>query len=264
MKREKRKIKVKSLKFLLVVDIGNTNIAIGLFRGDELLAKSRVPSHAYSLYESSIKRFLKSQGIKPADIRDIIISSVVPVSLARLVFHLNKMMAANIYIIGRDIKVPVKNLYKNKDEVGHDRLVNAYAAKRLYGAPCVIVDFGTAITFDVVSAKGDYLGGLILPGIGISLRSLYEKTALLPKVELKAAKDIIGKDTVASMRGGILFGFGAMCDGLVAGYRKLLGRSLKVIATGGNASLIKRYTKSIQFVDENLTLKSLYLISKQI
>ena len=145
--------------------------------------------------------------------------------------------------------------------MGQDRLVNAFAAKAIYGSPCVIIDFGTAITFDIVSKRGQYLGGLILPGIEISLASLYEKTALLPKVKLKDAPYIIGKDTKNSMRGGILFGFGAMCDGLVSRYRKILGKSTKVIATGGNASLMKKYAKSIQIVDEDLILKGLNLIA---
>ena len=124
-----------------------------------------------------------------------------------------------------------------------------------------MIDFGTAATFDIVSKKGDYLGGLIMPGIGISLSSLYEKTALLPKVDLKDAPHIIGRDTVNSIRGGILFGFGATCDGLVVKYKKLFGKSLKVIATGGNACLIRKYSDSIHVLDEDITLKGLYLIA---
>ena len=142
--------------------------------------------------------------------------------------------------------------------------MNAYGAKIIYGAPSVVIDFGTAVTFDIVSKKGEYLGGLIMPGIGISLSSLYEKTALLPRVRLKAVADIIGRDTRSSMRGGILFGFGAMCDGLVSRYKKLLGKNTKVIATGGNAKLVKRYAKSIDIVDEDLTLKGLCMIAYKI
>jgi type III pantothenate kinase len=166
-----------------------------------------------------------------------------------------------ITILGRDRVVPIKNLYRIKKEVGQDRLVNAYAAKMIYGAPAVIIDFGTAITFDILSKKGDYLGGLILPGIELSLCGLYKRTALLPKVELKEAMSIIGRDTVNSMRGGILFGFGAMSDGLVSRYKEILGKNTKVIATGGNSKLIRKYAKSIQVVDEDLTLKGLNLIS---
>ena len=174
---------------------------------------------------------------------------------------MKKITDCKITVVGKDAKVPIRNLYRKKGEVGQDRLVNAFAAKAIYGSPCVIIDFGTAITFDIVSKRGQYLGGLILPGIEISLASLYEKTALLPKVKLKNAPYIIGKDTKNSMRGGILFGFGATCDGLVSRYRKILGKSTMVIATGGNASLMKKYAKSIQIVDEDLILKGINLIA---
>jgi len=248
---------------LIAIDIGNTNISAGIFKGSRLVAKTKIPSHTYSLYESGFKALFKRSGLCLAEEYEVIISSVVPVALARLVMHLNKIAKCRMTILGRDRNVLIKNLYKVKSEVGQDRLVNAYAAKILYGTPAVVIDFGTAVTFDIVSKNGDYLGGLIMPGIKLSLSSLYEKTALLPRVELKASPHIIGKSTVNSMRGGILYGFGAMCDGLTAKYRKMLGKGLKVIATGGNAGLIKRYSGSIQVVDEDLALKGLYLISLQ-
>lgn len=248
---------------ILAIDIGNTNITAGLFRGGRLIGKAKTPAHASYLYGRFFRMLLKSSGAKVADVEKIVISSVVPLVLGRLAVELSRMAFRRPLITGRDIKAPIRNMYRNKDEVGQDRLVNAVAAKALYGAPAVIVDFGTAVTFDVVSARGDYLGGLIMPGIEMSLASLHRKTALLPRVELKPAGSIIGKDTVSSMRGGILFGLGATCDGLVAQYRRMLGGRLKVIATGGNASLIKRYARSIQIVDEDLTLKGLALLSQQ-
>ncbi len=246
---------------LVAIDIGNTNITAGVFKAGHIAAKTKIPTEAYSVYEKSFKRLFKKAGLSLEGSHDVIISSVVPVALSRLVMHLNRIAKCRLIILGRDAKVPIKNLYRNKKEVGQDRLVNAYAAKILYGSPAVVIDFGTAITFDLISKRGDYLGGLILPGIDISLESLYKKTALLPKVKLKAAPHIIGRSTVNSMRGGILFGFGAMCDGLVAKYREELGKPLKVIATGGNAELVKKYSASIQFLDPDLTLKGLYLIS---
>ncbi|MFA6142342.1 MAG: type III pantothenate kinase [Candidatus Omnitrophota bacterium] len=239
---------------LLVIDIGNTNIAVGFFKDGKLIRKFKTPTHSYALYG---RKFVRMPD-------DIIISSVVPLALSRLLVHLNSTGKFNIAILGKNAAVPIKNLYRIKSEVGQDRLVNAYGAKIRYGTPCVIVDFGTAITFDCISKKGEYLGGLILPGIELSLSSLYKNTALLPKVGLKAAPGIIGKDTANSMRGGILFGFGAMCDGLVSQYKKILGENLKVIATGGNASLMKQYASSIQKVDEDLTLQGLHLISQKI
>ena len=249
------------MRSILAIDIGNTNITAGAFKDGKLVKKAKIPSGAHSMHESAFralcKKFTRKCGSAGCD---IVISSVVPLALARVVFSLKKLGACRITVLGKDAAVPIKNLYKKKLEVGQDRLVNAFAAKSLYGSPSVIVDFGTAITFDIVSRKGEYLGGLILPGIEMSFSSLYNKTALLPRVELKRAPSIIGTDTVNSMRGGILFGFGAMCDGLVAQYRKILGKDTKVIATGGNAGLIQRYAKSIQIVDPDLTLKGLALI----
>ena len=258
------------MKTLLAIDIGNTNITAGIFRGKALSGKIKIPTSSYSSYIREIKTLIKNTGNGRAPLRvpykcgiDVIISSVVPLATVRLIAELHKMDGdIKMIMLGKDVKAPIRNMYKVRGEVGQDRLVNAYAAKILYGTPAVIVDFGTAITFDIISKRGDYLGGLILPGIDMSLSSLHRKTALLPRVELRPASSVIGKDTVNSMRGGILFGFGAMCDGLVSQYKKMLGRNIKVIATGGNASLIKRYAKSIQLVDEDLTLKGLHLISK--
>ncbi|MDD5135739.1 MAG: type III pantothenate kinase [Candidatus Omnitrophica bacterium] len=247
---------------LIAIDIGNTNITAGVFKAGRLSAKVKIPTCVYSKYESGLARLFKKGGLGFADGEAVIVSSVVPIALARLIMHLNRIARCRITVLGRDMQVPIKNLYRIKKEVGQDRLVNAYAAKVLYGAPAVVIDFGTAVTFDLVSKRGDYMGGLIMPGIGISLSSLYEKTALLPKVELKDAPHIIGKSTANSMRAGILYGFGAMCDGLVLKYRKVLGGSLKVIATGGNAGLIKKYSGSIRILDEDLTLKGLLLISQ--
>jgi len=243
------------MRNIFAIDIGNTNVTCGLFRGRALVKKSKFPSHE-AAFARRLVSFCGTCGSC-----EVIISSVEPRVLARALATLKKMCACRITILGKDAAVPIRNLYRKPNEVGQDRLVNAFATKILYGAPAVIIDFGTAVTFDVVSRRGEYLGGLILPGIEMSLESLHEKTALLPKVELKPASSIIGKDTVNSMRGGILFGLGAICDGLAARYRKTLGRDLKVIATGGNARLIKRYAKSIQVVDEDLTLKGLRLSS---
>lgn len=247
---------------LLVVDIGNTNITIGLFKGNKLIAKTKIPTCSYSSYIRRIKALIGGSYLRSGSVDQAIISSVVPLALARFIVELRRMSSSiRITILGRDKIVPIKNLYRIKKEVGQDRLVNAYAAKMIYGYPAVIIDFGTAITFDLISRKGDYLGGLIMPGIELSLSSLYKRTALLPKVELKKAASIIGKDTVNSMRGGILFGFGSMADGLVSKYKKILGKNTQVIATGGNSPLIKKYAKLIQKVDEDLTLKGLRLIS---
>ena len=235
------------MKKLLAIDIGNTNITVGLFKGSRLVKKRKIPSS------------YRSYSFEAAN--EVVISSVAPQVLKRVVANIKKQGAVDPVIVGKDVTVPIKNLYTIKSQVGQDRLVNAFAAKSLYGAPCVIIDFGTAVTFDCVSKRGEYLGGLILPGIEMSLQGLYDRTALLPNVKLKASSSIIGKDTVSSIRGGILFGLGYAADGLVSRYRKILGKPLKVIATGGNAGLVKKYAESIQIVDEDITLKGLYLLS---
>lgn len=251
------------MRKLLAIDIGNTNVTAGLFKCKKLAGKIKIPTFSYSSYIRCIKALAKRSGLDTGDVSEVIISSVVPLALARFIVECRKVShAVKITILGKDEVVPIKNLYRIKNEVGQDRLVNAYAAKLLYGAPAVVIDFGTAVTFDIISGKGDYMGGLILPGIELSLSSLYKRTALLPKVELKKAASIIGRDTVNSMRGGILFGFGAMSDGLVSRYRKILGNNTKIIATGGNSGLVKKYAKSIQIVDEDLTLKGLRLIAE--
>jgi type III pantothenate kinase len=252
------------MKHLLAIDIGNTNITAGIFCGGALAAKGKTPTHGCSLYGRFLRKLCRSAGVRPEGVSSVIIASVVPLELSRFLMDLHRIFACRIRITGKDVIVPIRNRYKVKTEVGQDRLVNAYAALRLYGAPAVIVDFGTAITFDIVSGKGEYLGGLILPGIEMSLTSLYKKTALLPHIELKATGSIIGRDTVNSMRGGILFGFGSMTDGLMAEYRKLLGPKTKAIMTGGNAGLIRKYARSVHAVNEDLTLDGLRLIDRNV
>lgn len=238
---------------VLAIDVGNTSISLGLFQGVKLLKKYTIPT-AQASYTRDLKRFLGYTPVEKA-----VISSVVPYAGVKLRKALKKN--TKVFMLGKDIIVPIQNLYRIKKQVGQDRLVNAFAAGKFYGSPSIIIDFGTAITFDLISRGGAYLGGLILPGIELSLKSLYEKTALLPKVRLAETHAIIGKDTVASMRGGILFGFGAMSDGLISEYRKILGKDTKVIATGGNAKLMSKYSKSIEKIDEDITLKGIAVIA---
>lgn len=245
---------------LLAIDIGNTNITAGFFRNGVLTRKAKIPTADHARYGRRFKAFIRLSSMKPEDVSAVIISSVAPAALRRLSYSLRRLVKCRVKIVGSNISALVRNRYRVKRQVGRDRLVNAFAAKLIYGAPCVIIDFGTAVTFDLVSKSGDYLGGLIMPGIDMSLQGLYEWTALLPRVRLKRAANIIGKDTAGSIRGGILFGLGVMCDGLVSRYKAILGKNLKVIATGGNAGLVKKYSKSIETVDEDLTLRGLYLI----
>ena len=159
--------------------------------------------------------------------------------------------------------MPIKNLYLNPKEVGQDRLVNAYAGVKLYGAPLVVIDFGTAVTFDVISGRKEYLGGLILPGLRISLEALNQRTALLPKIKLEEPKEFIGRDTEGSMLSGIVYGFSSLTDDLIARIKDKLGRKTKAIGTGGNISLISKYCQRLDDKDIHLTLKGLNMLFLQ-
>ena len=241
---------------LLAIDIGNTNITSGLFRGSRLLFTAQTSTAAAKGY----KRFVQ-KAAKAPEIKTIVICSVVPKATKALMPLLKRSFSSKIFILGRDIEVPIRNLYKNPKQVGQDRLVAAYAARILYrkGASLVVIDFGTALTFDVVSKKGAYLGGLIVPGMEMSLNALSEKAALLPKVRLVKPSFILGKTTKESMASGAFYGYAAMCDGLVQRLEKRFGEKFYVVATGGNAGRISPLSLSIDKVDENLVLKGINL-----
>lgn len=239
---------------LLAIDIGNTNITVGLFKGNALLKTYRIPTHTGN-YAASFKKIIGSKSIDNA-----IICSVVPKSTDIVVNNLKKMLNKKPIVLGKDGIVPIKNLYHKPAQVGQDRLVNAFAAVKLYGSPAIIIDFGTAITFDVVSKNKDYLGGIILPGLEISLDALAQKTALLPKIKLEKPREFIGRDTKNSMLSGIVYGFAALTDDMVNRIKHKIGKNAKVIGTGGNIKLINSYCKEIDRTDINLTLKGLDLI----
>lgn len=238
---------------LLTVDIGNTNINFGIFKGKVLIKKFFIPTVEYQ-----VLRFKRIMGSGSID--DSIICSVVPSATKRVVQDLRKLFGREPYIIGKDIKAPIRNLYRFRNQVGQDRLVNAYAGIMFYGAPLIVVDFGTAITFDVISKNKEYLGGMILPGLDISLEALAKKTALLPKIKLESPREFIGRETKSSILSGIVYGFAALADELSLRIKREIGKSAKVIGTGGNIDLIAKFSKCFNFTDINLTLKGLNLI----
>ena len=162
--------------------------------------------------------------------------------------------------MGKDLKVPINNLYKKPAQVGQDRLVNAYACKELYGSPAVVLDFGTATTFDYINQFGEYEGGIITPGVGTTIDALAEKTALLPRIKLDKPDSLIGKDTVGSIRSGVFFGIASMCDGLILKIKKTYKNDPIIIATGGLANLFCPYCNEINKIDKYLTLKGLAAI----
>lgn len=241
---------------LLCVDIGNTTISFGV------LGKKGEIGKVFDLSHSKCTcRALKNE-IKGAAIDNVIICSVVPSMTPKVSTSLKRLFAAPVYILGKNISVPLVNRYLYPRQVGQDRLVNAYAVVRLYGAPAVCVDYGTAITFDVVSRKKEYLGGLIMPGLRISLQALADKTALLPEVRLLAPQNLVGRETAESMLAGVVYGAAGMTEALVKRLKEKIGKDAFVVLTGGNARLVHRYFKRVGRLDTHLTLKGLALVFK--
>jgi type III pantothenate kinase len=248
---------------LLVVDVGNTNTVLGLYDGDELVHDWRIRTvvdHTVDEYGMLIYNLYKNSRIKPRAVKDIIISCVVPTMLNILEPLCEKYFNVKPLIVGPGIKTGMPILYDNPREVGADRIVNAVAAHDKYGGDIIIVDFGTATTFDYISKKGEYIGGCITPGIMIASEALFSKTAKLPRVELSRPKSVIGKDTISSMQAGILFGYASLVDGLIDRIKAEVKSNPKVIATGGLATVIANETKSINIVDEMLTLEGLRIL----
>ncbi len=243
---------------LLVADIGNTNINFGLYKITEkenslLLNTFSIPTQSYNLNKLKAK-------LANIDIKDSVLCSVVPEATGLLKNDLQNLSRGKPYIIGKDIIVPLKNLYLKPKEVGQDRLVNAYAASKLYKSPLIAIDFGTAITFDIISKKKEYLGGMILPGLRISLETLKEKTALLPKISIQKPKEFIGRDTKTSMLSGLIFGFASLTDEMITKIKKITGKKTMAIGTGGNLSLMAEYCHKINHAEKNLTLNGLVML----
>ncbi len=243
---------------LLAIDVGNTNIVAALCDSGRV--------HDLIRFETSDKRagtFLSAY--KNIPVEGIIISSVVPKLDGAIRSDIRRVYGAEPIFVSSDIFKGIMDIsLPARAEIGADRLVNAYAARIIYGKPAIIIDFGTATTFCAVNAKGAYIGGAIAPGIGISRDALHEKTAKLPLVELKYPKSVIGQDTVSAMQSGILYGYVGIVEGLVGRLKKVLGRGTRVIATGGLAGKISSKTDIIEVVDPDLTLKGLELLWKKI
>lgn len=253
-------------ELLLTVDIGNSNIVIGVFQKENLLAHWRIASDrrkTYDEYGLLLEQLFHCSQLERNDVGNIIISSVVPnlTDIFKLTceryFHLVPM------VVGNGLKTGMPIRYENPKEVGADRIVNAVAAIERYGAPLIILDFGTATTFCVINEKGEYLGGAIAPGIGISSNALVEKTAQLPKVEMIVPDHVIGRNTIHAMQSGLLYGYCGLVDGMVHRIAKEMGfplSEIKVIATGGFAELVKENAETIQYVDQMLTLQGLRIL----
>ncbi|MCR4398629.1 MAG: type III pantothenate kinase [Firmicutes bacterium] len=248
---------------ILAIDVGNSNVVLGVYRGKELVTHWRVSTQKHRTadeYGIAILQLFRYADLDPTCVEAVVVSSVVPPLTPVIEEMSSRFFAVRPLVVGLEIETGIAIEYENPREVGADRIVNAVAAFAKYGGPAIVVDFGTATTFDAISRDGEYLGGAIAPGIGISAEALFARTAKLPKIELARPANAIGKNTVSSMQAGILFGYAGLVDELVGRIRKELGESARVIATGGMAALVAPETKSIEVTDPWLTLEGLRLI----
>lgn len=237
---------------ILAVDIGNTSITFGHFSKGRLRKTARISTPGVEKSVKLLKRFPLEK------IQEVVVASVVP-QASKQFRGICRRLGLKTSRIGKDLDVPIKNRARYPRQVGVDRLVNALYAFHKFHRPAVVVDFGTAITFDVVSGKGEYLGGVIAPGIEISLEALYQKTALLPRIRLAKPKGVVGRDTVESIRSGCAYGIGGLCDRILEKIAVQLGSEPLVIATGGYAKFMKNYCRRFKRLDPALTLKGIYL-----
>ncbi len=243
---------------IIAVDIGNTTVEIGFVKDKKFIKSYRLSSDLDKTSDDWVLNLLQIKNIENNSIRDIVISSVVPKLEKTLISSFEKAYNKKPLIIGKDLKVPIKNNYKNPSEVGIDRLVNAYSAINKVNPPIIVVDLGTAITFDVISEEGAYEGGAIFPGINSSLYALFSKTSKLPMVEIDKPEDIVGKTTVESIKSGIYFGYCSLIDGMIERISK--GKNYNIILTGGNSKLISNCIESKHMLDEYLAMEGIYLI----
>jgi type III pantothenate kinase len=252
---------------LLVVDVGNTQTHFGTFSGQELLEHWRFATVRDSTADqlgAALSNLLALRGAKMDDIDSSIVSSTVPALGPEWCEMTRRYLGHDMLVVGPGLRTGMPIRYDNPREIGPDRLVNAVAAYDRLGGPCVVVDFGTAITYDPVSADGEYLGGIISPGVEISLEALTERAAALPKVDVSIApRSLIGKTTIDAIRSGIVYGTAGQVDAIVRRLRAELGPDTHTIATGGLARAIVPHTETIEHVDDLLTLTGLRLLHER-
>ena len=248
---------------LLCIDVGNTNITLGLYEGETLGPRWRLATDHERMPDEFILQLLgllAHSGIDRENIDGAAIASVVPPLTGRWVEVCRKGLNRDPLVVDGAVETGVRILYDEPGSVGADRVVDAVAAYRLYGGPACIVDFGTATTFDAISPGGDYLGGAIAPGIGIAAQALFQRAAMLPRVELARPPSSIGRNTVHSMQSGLLFGYVSLVEGMVARFREELGPGTRVIGTGGLAEVIARETEVLEILAPWLTLDGLRMV----
>jgi type III pantothenate kinase len=250
----------------LMVDVGNTDTVLGLYQNIKMTHCWRLSSQLYRTEDEcwvAINSFFNSQKLDALEIKGVCLSSVVPELTLIYDRMTKKYLNTQSMIIGPDLDLGLKILYHDTHAVGADRICNAVAGKTKYGTPLIILDFGTATSFDCINSDGDYLGGIICPGIANAAAVLHRKAAKLPKIELKFPPHIIGKSTEESMQSGIMYGSVEMIEGLIKKIKGELLSQVKVVSTGGLAHIIAEKTNSIDYVDDNLNIEGIYTIYKR-
>lgn len=248
---------------LLAIDVGNTNITLGVFEGEELRATWQMATGIHRMadeYASLLLNLLQHQELNASDIKEVALCSVVPPLITTFEELFQRYFHVSPLVVGAGVKTGVRILLDNPREAGADRIANAAAAHHLYGGPVIIADMGTATTFDTVSSEGDYLGGAIAPGIVTAIEALFTRAAMLPRVELIRPKHAIGTSTVTAMQSGLIFGYVGLIEGIVARIQQELGEKARVVATGGYSELMAKETPVIDIVNPDLTLIGLRLI----
>ena len=248
---------------LLAIDLGNTNLAIGLFIDGELTEHWRLSTDQKRMgdeYGIQIIEVLDSKGISPASFSGIVLSSVVPPLTESVVFACQKYLDHTPLVVSADLKLNVKIGYENADAVGADRIADAVAAKALFSTPACVIDFGTATTFNAIDRDDVYLGGAIMPGIGLSADALFQREAKLTTVELEAPPSVIGRNTRYAIQSGLIYGYVSLVEGMVERFRAELGDSMTVIATGGHVHRVGKLTRVIDHIEPWLTLDGLRII----
>ncbi len=248
---------------LLALDVGNTNVTIGVFRGRELIGRWRLRTvHEQTADEWSIllRNLFVLSSLEMSAVEGIIVASVVPPLNPALALMARRYFQKEAVFVTSETDTGLRICYDDPGQVGADRIVNSVAAFHKYGGPCVVVDFGTAITFDAISSGGRYLGGLICAGIGITVEALFAKTARLPLVDFREPAKLVGTNTVGSMQSGLYYGTVGMIDGILERLIGQLGEDTRTVATGGQAHLIVAGSRLLKEVDEDLTLDGLRLI----
>ena len=248
---------------LMTIDIGNTNISLGVYQGEKLGPCWRVSTDHQRMpdeYGLQLDGLLKHGGLLPGDITGVCLASVVPQLTGVFLQACREYLNLDSLVVDAGVKTGVRVLYETPKSVGADRIVDAAAVQHLYGGPACVVDFGTGTTFDAISKQGDYLGGAIAPGIGIAAEALFQRAAKLPRVDLNTPPSVIGTNTPQSMQSGLVFGYVGLVEGMVVRFKKELGSDMKVIATGGLTDIIARETDVIDIVAPWLTLDGLKIV----